>query len=90
MFVRASKARGIRGLLSPVLALAICALLLGVLQHLSQAVDYRSVMHELRRLSASEWTAALAATALSYVALVGRDAVGLRYLGASVPRPALW
>ncbi|CAB3641296.1 Phosphatidylglycerol lysyltransferase [Paraburkholderia graminis C4D1M] len=90
MFVRASKARGIRGLLSPVLALAICALLLGVLQHLSQAVDYRSVMHELRLLSASEWTAALAATALSYVALVGRDAVGLRYLGASVPRPALW
>lgn len=90
MFVRASKTSRIRGLLSPVFALAICALLLVVLQHLSQAVDYRSVMHELRRLTAGEWTAALAATALSYVALVGRDAVGLRYLGAAVPRAALW
>ncbi|WP_027803259.1 bifunctional lysylphosphatidylglycerol flippase/synthetase MprF [Paraburkholderia dilworthii] len=90
MLVRASKTPRFRGLLSPVLALAICALLLVVLQHLSEAVDYRSVMHELRRLTAGEWTAALAATALSYVALVGRDAVGLRYLGAAVPRTALW
>ena len=65
MFVQASKAPGIRGLLSPVLALGICGLLLVVLQHLSQAVDYRSVMHELRRLTAREWTAALGATALS-------------------------
>ena len=90
MFDRASKALTHRGLLSPLLALVIGALLLVVLQHLSQAVDYRSVMRELRHLTAAEWAAALGATALSYVALVGRDAVGLRYLGAAVPRAALW
>src|SRR6266702_913996 len=90
MFDRASKMLGNRGILSPLLALVIGGLLLVVLQHLSQAVDYRSVMRELRHLTAGEWTAALAATALSYVALVGRDLVGLRYLGAAVPRVALW
>ncbi|HEX7935882.1 MAG TPA: hypothetical protein VF573_22830, partial [Paraburkholderia sp.] len=78
MLVHASKAPRVRGLLSPALALVIGALLLVVLEHLSQAVDYRSVMHELRRLKAGEWAAALGATALSYLALVGRDAVGLR------------
>ena len=62
MFVRASKTLGNRGLLSPLLALGIGALLLVVLQHLSQAVDYRSVMRELRRLTAGEWSAALGAT----------------------------
>ncbi|HEX7912298.1 MAG TPA: hypothetical protein VF534_29995, partial [Paraburkholderia sp.] len=90
MFDRALKALGSRGLVAPVLALVVCGLLLVVLQHLSQAVDYRSVMRELRHLTAGEWVAALGATALSYVALVGRDAVGLRYLGAAVPRAALW
>lgn len=90
MFDRVSKTLGNRGILSPVLALVICGLLLIVLQHLSQAVDYRSVMRQLRHLSAAEWAASLGATALSYVALVGRDAIGLRYLGAVVPRAALW
>jgi len=90
MLSRASTALGNRGILSPVLALVICGLLLVVFQHLSQAVDYRSVIRQLRELTAGEWSAALGATALSYVALVGRDAVGLRYLGAVVPRMALW
>ncbi|MEA3131264.1 MAG: phosphatidylglycerol lysyltransferase, partial [Paraburkholderia sp.] len=90
MFDRVSKTLGNRSILSPVLALVICGLLLVVLQHLSQAVDYRSVIGQLRRLTAGEWSAALGATALSYLALVGRDAVGLRYLGAAVPRAALW
>jgi phosphatidylglycerol lysyltransferase len=90
MLARASQALGNRGILPAVLALVICGLLLLVLQHLSQTVDYRSVTRELRQLTAGEWSAALGATALSYVALVGRDAVGLRYLGAVVPRMALW
>ncbi|NKJ47874.1 hypothetical protein CIC12_14210, partial [Burkholderia sp. SG-MS1] len=90
MFERISKTLGNRGIVSPILALVIGGLLLVVLQHLSQAVDYRSVMRQLRELTPGEWTAALGATALSYVALVGRDAVGLRYLGATVPRVALW
>lgn len=75
---------------APALALGICALLLVVFQHLSRSVDYRSVMRQLEHLAPSEWSGALAATAISFVALVGRDAVGLRYLGASVSRGALW
>lgn len=76
--------------LSPLLALGIGVLLILVFQHLSQSVDYRSVIRELRHMSAGEWGASLAATALSYVALVARDAVGLRYVAAKVPRAALW
>ncbi len=75
---------------APAFALGICALLLIVFQHLSQTVDYHSVMKQLRHLDAARWAGALAATALSYVALAGRDAVGLRYLGVRVPRHALW
>ncbi|WP_322055034.1 bifunctional lysylphosphatidylglycerol flippase/synthetase MprF [Paraburkholderia bannensis] len=75
---------------APALALGICALLLIVFQHLSKSVDYRSVIRQLWHLAPGQWTGALGATALSFVALVGRDAVGLRYLGARVSRGALW
>ncbi|AYZ93662.1 bifunctional lysylphosphatidylglycerol flippase/synthetase MprF [Burkholderia dolosa] len=76
--------------LSPLLALGIGLLLIVVFQHLSQSVDYRSVIRQLRHMSAGEWGASLAATALSYLALVARDAIGLRYVAAQVPRAALW
>jgi len=76
--------------IAPAFALGICALLLVVFQHLSQAVDYHSVIRHLWRLTPSEWMGAVAATAISFVALVGRDAVGLRYVGVRVPRGALW
>lgn len=74
----------------PVLAASVCALLLLVFQHLSQTVNYRSVVSHLYHLSAGEWIGALGATAASFVALVGRDAVGLRYVDAKVPRLPLW
>ncbi|WDR99524.1 bifunctional lysylphosphatidylglycerol flippase/synthetase MprF [Burkholderia ambifaria] len=76
--------------LSPLLALGIGLLLIVVFQHLSESVDYRSVIRQLRHMSVGEWGASLAATALSYLALVARDAVGLRYVAAKVPRAALW
>ncbi|MFD1554524.1 bifunctional lysylphosphatidylglycerol flippase/synthetase MprF [Paraburkholderia silviterrae] len=75
---------------APALAIGICALLLLVFQHLSRSVDYRSVIRQLWHLSPTQWTGALGATAISFVALVGRDAIGLRYLGARVSRGALW
>nr|WP_322011733.1 bifunctional lysylphosphatidylglycerol flippase/synthetase MprF [Paraburkholderia sp. J12] len=75
---------------APVFVLGIGALLLVVLQHLSQSVDYRSVIRQLRHMAPAEWAGALAATAVSFAALVGRDAVGLRYLGMQVSRGALW
>ncbi|WP_322104524.1 bifunctional lysylphosphatidylglycerol flippase/synthetase MprF [Paraburkholderia sp. J41] len=75
---------------APAFAIGICALLLLVFQHLSRTVDYKSVIHQLWLLTPAQWCGALAATAISFVALVGRDAVGLRYLGARVSRGALW
>ena len=87
---RWSRAHGLSRFAAPVLTVVVCALLLAVFQHLSQAVDYKSVMRHLRHLPLDAWCAALGATALSFVALVGRDAVGLRHIGAKVPRSLLW
>ncbi|AJK46635.1 bifunctional lysylphosphatidylglycerol flippase/synthetase MprF [Burkholderia plantarii] len=77
-------------LVSPLLALGIGIALLFVFQHLSETVDYKSVIRNLRHLAPGEWAGALGATALSYVGLVARDAIGLRYVGAKVPRVPLW
>lgn len=79
-----------RRIVSPLLTAAIGVVLLWVFQRLSRTVDYHSVIHHLRHLSGGEWSAALMATALSYVALVGRDAVGLRHIAATVPRSLIW
>lgn len=87
---RRAGALRLQRVVAPVFALGICALLLVVFQHLSRTVDYRSVIRQLWTLSPAQWSGALAATALSFVALAGRDAVGLRYLGARVSRGALW
>ncbi|MDR5857368.1 bifunctional lysylphosphatidylglycerol flippase/synthetase MprF [Caballeronia sp. LZ062] len=75
---------------APALTVLVCALLLVVFQHLSHTVDYKSVVRSLRTLSLQAWGAALFATALSFAALVGRDAVGLRHIGVAVPRSLLW
>ncbi|MDR5754194.1 MULTISPECIES: bifunctional lysylphosphatidylglycerol flippase/synthetase MprF [unclassified Caballeronia] len=87
---RWSKAHGLQRFAAPLVTVVVCALLLAVFQHLSQAVDYKSVMRQLRQLPLDAWGAALGATALSFVALIGRDAVGLRHIGAMVPRSLLW
>jgi phosphatidylglycerol lysyltransferase len=77
-------------LVSPALALTICLLLLLALQKISQSIDYHSVKHQLFHIGAGRWAVALAATALSFVALVARDEIGLRYVDAKVPRSLLW
>ncbi|WP_321895160.1 bifunctional lysylphosphatidylglycerol flippase/synthetase MprF [Paraburkholderia heleia] len=87
---RRADALHLQRFIAPVFALGICALLLVVFQHLSRTVDYHSVIRQLWTLTPAQWVGALAATAVSFVALVGRDAVGLRYLGARVSRGALW
>ncbi|MDR5828553.1 bifunctional lysylphosphatidylglycerol flippase/synthetase MprF [Caballeronia sp. LP006] len=77
-------------LAAPALTVIVGVLLLVVFEHLSRAVNYQSVMHALRATTPQAWLAALCATALSFAALVGRDAVGLRHIGVSVPRSLLW
>src|ERR1700758_4183772 len=74
----------------PALALMLCALVLIATQHLSKTLDYHSVIKALRQLPPGLLVRSVLATALSYVALVGRDAVALRYIGAKVPRSLLW
>ena len=88
--LRFSRTSRLQRFIAPVLALVVCALLLVIFQHLSRAVNYKTVVHELHGMTFDAWAGALVATALSYAALVGRDAVGLRYLDAKVPRPVLW
>ncbi|HTH61887.1 MAG TPA: bifunctional lysylphosphatidylglycerol flippase/synthetase MprF [Paraburkholderia sp.] len=87
---RRADALRLRRLVAPAIAVGICALLLVVLQHLSETVDYHSVIHQLLRLSPEQWIGALAATGISYLALIARDAVGLRDLGIRVSRAALF
>jgi len=78
-----------RRFVPPLIALGACALLLLVAQNLSQSFDYHSVKHALRSLGTGVILQALAATIISYLALIGRDAVGLRSIGACVPRSTL-
>ncbi|CAM2151167.1 phosphatidylglycerol lysyltransferase [Pararobbsia alpina] len=79
-----------RRFVAPAVVLAVGALLLVALQHLSKTIDYHSVVHSVMHLPVSAWGAALAATVLSYLALVARDAIGLRHIEAKVPATPLW
>jgi len=74
----------------PALALAVCVLLLVAAQHLTNTLDYHAVVKTLRRLPSALLIQSLLATGLSYLALVGRDAAGMRAIGAKVPAPLLW
>ena len=71
------------------LALLVCALLLLGFQRLTQSLDYHAVIKHLRRLPLIAVVEALAAMALSYLGLIGRDAVALRYIGVRLPLPTL-
>ncbi len=68
----------------------VCALLLLVFQRISLSIDYHSIIRSLHHLKPAVLVQALLATTLSFLALVARDAIGLRYIGAKVPHPLLW
>jgi len=78
-----------RRLAPPLLALLVCGLLLLGLQQLTLSLDYHAVVKHLCRLPGIAVAEALAATLLSYLALIGRDAVALRYIGVRVPLSTL-
>ncbi len=52
-------------------------------------IDYRQTVHALRHLPLSAILFSIAATALSFAALIARDASALRYVGARVSTSAL-
>ena len=74
----------------PAVALLVCGLLLLVFQRISLSIDYHSIIRSLHHLKPAVLIQALLATTLSFLALVARDAIGLRYIDAKVPRPLLW
>jgi phosphatidylglycerol lysyltransferase len=80
----------VRRYVVPALALGLCLLLLAATQHLSKTLDYHSITKTLGHLPSALLVRSVVATALSYLALAGRDAVALRYIGAKVPGPLLW
>ena len=79
-----------RRIAMPVFAIAACIFVLLAAQELSQHFDYHAVVKTLRRLPSSVLAEAVLATFVSYLALVGRDAAGLRALGVRLPRPLVW
>ncbi len=86
--------RSLRRFAIPALALGACALVLLAAQDLTKTLDYHAVVKTLRHLPTELLLASLLATGLSYLGLVGRDAAGLRAVGAAgqrrVPGPLLW
>jgi phosphatidylglycerol lysyltransferase len=80
----------LRRLALPAISIVLCAILLGAVQGLSTRFDYHTIVHTLRDFPARLLGEALLATVLSFAALVGRDALALRYLRAPIPRSTLW
>ncbi len=75
-----------RRLIAPALALALGAVLLRATQDLSARFTYHTVIHALVQIGPGRIAAAVLAVGLSYVGLVGRDALALRHLGLRPPR----
>lgn len=82
-------AGGLRRVAAPVLGLTACGVILVLIRRLGQDIDYDAMIDALRGTSASLVLWSIAATALSFLALIGRDIGALRYAGAAVPVPAL-
>jgi len=57
---------------------------------LSRSFDYHAVVRALRHLHAKVVACAVLGTILSYTALIARDALGLRAIGARAPQPLVW
>ena len=73
----------------PVAALAACVVILALIHHLGRDIDYHAMVHALRDTPATVLWTSVGATALSFIALIGRDLGALRYVRAVVPIPAL-
>jgi hypothetical protein len=57
------------------------------LNHLMHSVDPALVMTQVRSTAPLSLALAVGATAIGYAALVGYDALALRFIGKSLPRP---
>ncbi|MGO9770826.1 MAG: bifunctional lysylphosphatidylglycerol flippase/synthetase MprF [Roseiarcus sp.] len=78
-----------RRLLSSLAMLIAGAVFVVLFSDLVPGLDYHAIILALRRTPASAIVWSIGATALSFAALVGRDACALRYIGARTSFPAL-
>lgn len=79
----------LRALLPSLLVLLLGVLAFEALRHLTQDLAYTEVLAQIRATPRPDLVAALLFTALSYIALMGYDASGLRYIGARLPARTL-
>lgn len=82
----ASRWERLRPWLIGVLALALAATVLHALRTLLAQVEYDDIANEITAMPTPRLVWALLATALSFLALSGYDASGLRYVGVKVKR----
>src|SRR5260221_13158633 len=75
--------------LVPAAALALGALAIALIHRLSWDLDYHAIVDALRRVPAHAVGLSMTATALSFVALIGREISAVRYAAARVPAPIL-
>ncbi len=76
----------LRRLVKPAVTLLVCALVLGLVHKLSRDIDYHGMVRAMRHMPVGLLAVSLAATALSFAALIGRDVCALSYVGRRVPR----
>jgi phosphatidylglycerol lysyltransferase len=79
----------LRRLAGPMAAVAAGIVLLLVVHRLTRSIDYHALERDLRLMPAGLLWRSVAATAISFLALIGRDWCALRYAEAKVPVAAL-
>jgi phosphatidylglycerol lysyltransferase len=73
----------------PIVIVALGGLVIALIHSLSHDLDYRAMVRALRQLPTAAIGLSVGATVLSFVALIGREYCGLRYVGARVPMTIL-
>ena len=80
----------LRRLAGPGLAVLAGIIVLVVVHGVSRGIDYHAMVTSLRAMPAGLLWQSIGATALSFLALIGRDGCALRYAQAKVPGSALF
>ncbi len=78
-------AESARHLTMPVTVLVVGGLVIALVHSLSHDLDYRAMVRALRQLPVTAIGLSIGATIASFVALIGREYCGMRYIGVRVP-----
>jgi phosphatidylglycerol lysyltransferase len=74
----------VRQLTTPITVLVVGGLAIALIHSLSHDLDYRAMVRALRQLPISAIALSIGATAASFIALIGREYCGMRYVGVRV------